>query len=462
MRKDPTRRRFVQTLGIGGSVALAGCSNSGEPEDDVDTESPSQTEPPNSPEETTEPEQSEASLFEQAGLMTASDGDEGDRLGWSVSVSASGSTAIVSAFHDEDPNGTEAGSVYVFSRSNGSWAQQAKLTADDGRVADSFGSSVSITDDGTTALIGADGNRNSNNQRSGTAYVFSKADESWSQQAKLIADDNQAGDSFGWEVEIAGDGSTALIGAFDADRSSSSSEGAAYVFSNSDGSWSQQAKLKPDSPNQFGYSIGMTKEGTRAIISNGGGESSAYLFSRSSGSWQEEAEIIAEDVDAFGEVVEITNDGTTVIVTAFTDTTANGERSGSAYIFSQADNAWTQEAKLVPDDGGPGEQFGISADIFEDGRSAIVGTERQAEYSGAAYVFSRSDGSWSQQAKLTPDNAEKGTQFGTSIAVSDDNSMAIIGADGYKGPNGDDSGVAYAFESTGEDIGDLIPMPGEN
>ena len=103
-----------------------------------------------------------------------------------------------------------------------------KLTASDGAVNDYFGSSVSISSDGTTALIGAylDDDKGAN---SGSAYVFKYNGTSWTQQSKLTASDGAASDQFGYSVSISSDGTTALIGAiYDDDKGTNS--GSAYVF----------------------------------------------------------------------------------------------------------------------------------------------------------------------------------------------------------------------------------------
>ena len=131
--------------------------------------------------------------------LLADDGATGDRLGWSVSVS--GDTAVIGAYLADD-KGSNSGSAYVFVRAaDGTWSQQAKLTAADGAAADWFGWSVSIS--GDTAVIGAFG--------SAAAYVFMRTGSTWSQQAKLTAADGAAADWFG--ISVSASGGTAVIGA---------------------------------------------------------------------------------------------------------------------------------------------------------------------------------------------------------------------------------------------------------
>jgi hypothetical protein len=142
-----------------------------------------------------------------------------------VGVADDGSIAVVGAIGDEDPNGgRRAGSAYVFSRSGGGWQQEAKLAADDGDSGDEFGVSVEVSGNGSTAVIGARSDEDPNGDEAGSAYVFSRSSGEWQQETKLAADDGDSGDEFGSSVGVSGDGSTAIIGAFGDEA------GSAYVF----------------------------------------------------------------------------------------------------------------------------------------------------------------------------------------------------------------------------------------
>ncbi|MEF8855507.1 MAG: hypothetical protein V5A24_08470 [Haloarculaceae archaeon] len=112
----------------------------------------------------------------QESKLVADDGDDQDRFGWSVAVSGDGSTAIIGARTDEDPKGEEAGSAYVFSGADGSWTQQAKIVADDGEDGDGFGSAVAVSNEGSTAIIGASGDEDPNGEDVGSAYVVPTAE----------------------------------------------------------------------------------------------------------------------------------------------------------------------------------------------------------------------------------------------------------------------------------------------
>ncbi|WP_227380230.1 FG-GAP repeat protein [Haladaptatus halobius] len=139
-------------------------------------------------------------------------------------------TALIGAFGDEDPNGDSAGAAYVFKATDGSWSQQAKFTADAVDTEDWFGRSVALSDDGTTALVGAENKMDINSMGTGKAYVFEASGGSWSQQTTLSFDGDESV-RFGASVAVSGDGTTALIGdPQEIIPNNSMGTGSAYVF----------------------------------------------------------------------------------------------------------------------------------------------------------------------------------------------------------------------------------------
>ncbi|MFC6757742.1 FG-GAP repeat protein [Halomicroarcula sp. GCM10025894] len=174
-------------------------------------------------------------MFERSGgswsqqtKLTPDDGDSDDRFGNSVAISDDGNLAIIGALFDRS-TASDAGSAYVFEQSGGSWSQEAKLTADDGDSEDHFGSSVDISGDGSTVLTGAYGDEDPNGEEAGSAYVFERSSGSWNQQAKLVAGDGESEDEFGGSVAVSSDGSTGLVGA-KWDNEPVRHAGSAYVF----------------------------------------------------------------------------------------------------------------------------------------------------------------------------------------------------------------------------------------
>jgi len=393
--------------------------------------------------------------------LVPADGAAGKEFGDSVSIS--GNYAIVGAISDDD-KGNSSGSVYIFRRnSDDSWTQQTKLTANDGVANDKFGRSVSIS--GDYAIVGADGD----GYKSGSAYIFRRDPYgSWIQQKKLIAKGATAGELFGNSVSISGD--YAIVGAI-------GPLGSAYIFRrNSDDSWTQEKKLTADedAEESFGFFGGSVSiSGDYAIVGAGGenlSSGAAYIFRRNSdGSWTQQEKLLANDGavwDIFGSSVSISGDY--AIVGACSD-----DYNGSAYIFRRNfDGSWTQQKKLIANNVAESDGFGNSVSISGD--FAIVGAlydDGQGSDFGVAYIFRRSsDGSWIQHRKLTSDDGAEGDQFGGSVSISGDYIIVGTGKDDDKGIN---SGSAYIYNTSlpykinssdgaeGDNFGDSVSISGD-
>lgn len=382
--------------------------------------------------------------------LLADDGDGGDSFGGAVAMA--GTRAVVGAPSDEDPNGTAAGSAYVFARTDGGWSQQAKLAPEDGDSEDEFGSSVAL--DTGTALVGAPGDEDPNGDNGGSAYVFEDTDGSWQQTAKLVADDGDSGDVFGTSVAL--DGDTALVGApFDEDPNGDAA-GSAYVFRRTDGSWTQRVKLLPldgDSGDVYGGSVAL--DGDEALVGaywdqdpNGARAGSAYVFRRSDGSWSQAAKLVAGDGDSgdeFGWAVAL--DAGTAVVGAPREEDPNGGEAGGVYVFESANGSWSQQAKLVADDGDTFDRLGWSVGVV--GGTVLAGAPRDENPNGtdagSAYLFERADGSWSQRAKLVASEGDSRDTFGTAVALTGERSL--VGAPGDEASDGAGMGSAYVFST---------------
>ncbi|MGQ0620177.1 MAG: Calx-beta domain-containing protein [Panacagrimonas sp.] len=389
-------------------------------------------------------------IWTQQAKLTAGDGAAGDRLGY-LAVGISGDTVLVAADLDDNP-GVDQGSAYVFTRSAGSWSQQAKLSAAEGAAGDQLGTSVSVS--GDTAVVGAPNDDIGTNSDQGSAYVFVRTASGWSEQARLIASDGAPGDLFGFNVAVSGD--TAVLGAFRDDHSDSD-QGSAYVFVRSGTSWTQQQKLVASDGARgdvFGYSVAVSGETVvvGAIDDDVGAninQGSAYVFVRSGTSWAQQAKLVAADGavgDFFGGAVSVF--GHTAVIGAFGDDIGANGNQGSAYAFVRAGVSWSLQAKLVAADGAPGVLFGGAVGVSGD--TAVIGAVLDDIGGnldqGAAYVFVRSGSTWTQQAKLVAADGAPADQFGESVAVSGD--VAVAGAradiDGRV-----DQGSAYVFLRSG-------------
>ena len=222
--------------------------------------------------------------------------------------------------------------------------------------------------------------------------------------------DGQEGDNFGCYASLSGD--TALIGAW-LDGDNGYHSGSAYVFIRNNTTWTQQAKLLPsdgEEDNLFGWSVSLDND--TALIGaywdddNGDKSGSAYVFTRNGTKWTQQAKLLASDgtiMDYFGYSVLLS--GNTACISAPIDDD-NGDASGSAYIFTRTGNNWTQQAKLIAADGATGDNFGFR--VFLAGNTALIGAQADDDVRGSAYGLPvpilpgpRRLSSWPQTVRVT-------------------------------------------------------------
>lgn len=323
------------------------------------------------------------------------DGAEGDNFGASVAIS--GDTVIVGAIGDNININVNQGSAYIFVRNGMVWSQQQQLIANDGAANDNFGKSVGIS--GDTVVIGSQFDQIGSNTNQGSAYIFVRNGTTWAQQAKLTANDGATDDYFGNSVAISSN--TVIIGSAGDDIGANTNQGSAYVFNRSGTTWTQQTKLTANDGTEddyFGVSVDITNtiSGTIAVvgawrndIGQNLGQGSAYVFNRSQiGAWSQTQKLIAADGgnnDGFGVSVSIVSvTGSAIAIGA-----RFANNRGAAYIFKRVNSVWTEQQKLTASDGASGDSFGNSVAI--SGETAIVGANSANIGSnvdeGAAYVF---------------------------------------------------------------------------
>ncbi len=382
-------------------------------------------------------------LIQQAEL-TASDGAANYLFGSSVAVDG-GTVVVGSPYATVGPNAAQ-GAAYVFVQDGSTWRQIAELAASDGRASDYFGMSVAIS--GGTIAVGAPGHSGA-----GATYVFAQRGNAWSQQAELTASDGERGDNFGWPVAVSGH--TVLVGASAHAVGLNFAQGVAYVFVQSGATWTQQQELTASDgaeDDHFGESVALSA-GTAVAGAVGhtvgfnGGQGAAYVFVEVAGTWSQQAELTASDgkaEDEFGGAVAVS--GSEAVVGAIDHTVGANEYQGAAYVFVEREGTWSQQAELTSSDGGPYDFFGYSAAV--SGGTAVVGAVGHTVGSnvrqGDAYAFAQTGGTWSQQAELTSSDGASGDFFGRSAAVS---GSTTVGASGHMVSSNPDQGAAYVFGS---------------
>jgi FG-GAP repeat len=365
----------------------------------------------------------------EAFKLTASDGAAGDFFG--VSIAIDNGIIAVGGLGDDD-NGDNSGSAYLFDASTST--QIAKLLPNDGAATDYFGSSIAI-DNGIVA-VGAKLD-DDNGDRSGSAYLFDAS--TGTQLFKLLPNDGATLDNFGFSIAIA-NGVVAVGSPLDGDNGSAS--GSVYLFDAFTGA--QISKLLPNDGafnDNFGSSIaianGVVAVGSPLDGDNGSASGSAYLFDASTST--QLFKLLPNDGatgDRFGFSIAIDNG--VVAVGAYKDAD-NGQSSGSAYLFDMPTG--TQIAKLLPNDGANGQEFGYSIAI--DNGVVAVGARHadNGNSTGSAYIFNASTGEL--HFKLLPSDGAFNDNFGFFIAIA--NGIAAVGSP-FDGDNGTNSGSAYLFD----------------
>jgi MYXO-CTERM domain-containing protein len=369
----------------------------------------------------------------------------GFRNGLGNAIAAQGTTVLVGA----SATFGATGDAYVFGRSGATWSERADLGYN---AANCFGFNfslgTSVALDGPIAIVGAPGVPSPATAlwNVGAAYVFASSGSSWSsggicpQQAALFASDGFDGDRFGAAVAIVG--TTAFVGA-----PSKNPSGAVYVFTQSGTTWSQTGKLATsDTTVLFGASAAVS--GDTAVFGDpynaGGG--AAYVFVKSGATWSQQAKLVPSTVSGapeFGASVAI--DGNTIVVGAH-HASGGATLTGAAFVFSRSGTTWSQQAELVGKSavGATIGTFGESVAVH--GTTAIAGAPTTNvgvnKGQGAAYLFAQSGSTWTQQYEILAADGQAHDAFGSAVALGD--SYALVGAAGSS-PSGGQEGSAYVF-----------------
>jgi len=400
--------------------------------------------------------------FSQAGNKLVGAGSVGAPLqGTSVAVSADGSTVVVGG--PADSNG--AGAAWVYTRTNG--AQGVKLPL--GTPIAGFtpvagqGSSVAVSADGTTVVVGG----MNDNGGTGAMWMYSLINGVWTQQAKLWGTVLAGISHQGISVSLSADGNTALIGG----DLYNNETGGAWVFSRFNGAWS---KFSDEPQNcggcpvptmqgigtlgtaHLGASVALSADGNTALLGAPGdnsGAGAAWIFTRAGvGSpWIQQGNKLtgsgAIGNAAQGSSVALSTDGSTALIGGSGD----NNNAGAVWVFTRSNGQWTQQGgKLVGTDSAPSRYLGQSAALSADGNTAVVGgpgalvsTFSRPHAIGSTWVFMRNNGVWTQQGLEFQGSgaATNDALQGSAVAISSDGRTAVVG-----GPvDNNNTGAAWVF-----------------
>ena len=371
----------------------------------------------------------------QDAVITAVGTDpEGDAITWSFEESGLRSGYVIVSARNDDDNGSQSGSVYVYDANNLS-ATPIKLTAFDGAAGDYFGDSIAATTD--KIIVGAFGDESN----TGSVYVYDVNNLS-AQPTKLTAFDGDANDYFGTSVVATND--KIIVGAYNDDDNGSNS-GSVYVYDANNLS-AQPTKLTAfdgAAGDYFGRSVAATNDkiivGAYNDDDNGTNSGSAYVFDANNLSAQP-TKLTAFDGaanDWFGRSVSVTADK--IIVGAYGDDSI----TGAVYVYN-ANNLSAQPTKLTAFDGAAGDYFGYSVAAADDKiLVGATGDDDNGSASGSVYVYDANNLS-AQPTKLTAFDGASIDQFGDFIVATSD--KIVVGASGDD-DNGSNSGSVYVYDA---------------
>ena len=416
-------------------------------------------------------------------IITPADGAVQDNFGYSVSLSWDGRVAAIGGPIDSASQLYE-GSARVFNWNGTSWNQTANpLLAASPHPHASLGTSVALNWSGTTALVGAP---DYGFLGPGAARVFDLVGGSWLQRGGVITPiDGAVEDHFGTSVSLSADGLTAVVGAKDDDVSGRTDQGSARVFTWDGVSWNQLGGTLTPADGQandfFGHSVAFAaahaaSANVMSVVVGGSGDNigsnidqgSARVFDYISGGWVQRGAAItptgATSYDWFGYSVDISANGLTTILGGPGDSVGTTTNQGSARVFDWDGTSWQQRGGELTLAGGLCSHIGSSVALTANGMTAIVGAPflnpGSISNSGGALVYDWNGSAWVQRgAVLTPPDRAVNDAFGVSVDITDDGMIAIIGGKSDDvGSNTDQgSGRIFIWDGTAWVYGTDVP-----
>jgi hypothetical protein len=369
------------------------------------------------------------------------------KQGSTVAISADGNVAVVGGNLDS----AARGAAWVYTRNGTTWTQMGNKLVPKGFVmpntqAVEFGYGAAISDNGNTIAIGG----YLDNTNKGAVWVFERQGNFWVQQgSKLVGTTTQSIVYQGENISLSGDGNTLLIGG----REDAGSKGAVWIFQRTGSTWTQQGQKITISPNNgwfFGYGVALTADGNTAVIGMPGYRvgpvtnliGAACFYRRTGNTWN----LVQMETDSVLTNAQI---GISATVSANGQVAAFGgpalnNNLGSIwmYRFNSTKQKWVKEQIIAPSNLGASAQLGYRLAISRGGDTLVASAWKENNKTGAIYVFTHTNGTWSQLGSkiLSPISGGTDPQFGQSVGVSGNGKIFIAGRPGGTAP-----GAAFVY-----------------
>lgn len=319
----------------------------------------------------------------------------GGHFGTGLAMAGDGKTLLVGA----PGRGHSGGTVWAYIHTATGWSRQVQLTPESGSRAACFGTSVALSFDGSTALVGDP----CFDDMRGAVWAFARTGSRWTPiGGGLTGAAQQGAGNYGTSVALSSDGKVALVGAPGDDLNT----GAAWVFLRKGSRWAEAGpKLRgrgEAGAGEVGLGVALSADGTTALL--GGpvddhSKGAAWVFSRSGARWVEQGGKLtarggAHD-DEFGWSVALSAAGDTALIGS-----PSAGAWGQAMIFGRASGAWRERERLALDGKGSAGLtggYGVSVALSAAGTTALVGSGLHNTNAAAAALLTRSGGTWSSR-----------------------------------------------------------------
>ncbi|AXT18630.1 T9SS C-terminal target domain-containing protein [Flavobacteriaceae bacterium AU392] len=388
--------------------------------------------------------------FSQIQIGDDINGDNiGDLFGNKTAISSDGTIIAIGA-PGFDINPTMPGYVRILENQSGIWNQIGNDINGD-NVGDLFGNSISLSANGNIIAIGAD--------ESDKGYVrifqYDNVNDIWNQIGSDI-NGQESGDTFGNSVSLSDDGTILAIGSINSDNGSLTEIdfGRVQVYENQLGVWTQigQNLDGTDELDLFGESVSLSSDGSIVAIGadignlDDSGYVRIYKFNTSTDLWEQIGDDIdgeaADDFSGFS--ISLSADGNIIAIGAGDNDGVNGIDSGHVRVYENQLDTWIQIGQDI--DGEAADDLsGESVDLSANGNVIAIGSFFNSDGgldSGHVriYEFNISTNLWEQIGNDI--NGEAADDFSGTVSLSSDGTTLIIGSEGNNG----DVGYARVFD----------------
>ena len=383
-----------------------------------------------------------APQIQQGGKLTALGATGTSLQGTSVAVSADGNTVIVGAPSDNN----NIGCAWIYVRNGTSWTQQGgKLVGSGALGLARQGTSVAISADGNSVAIGGPLDYLS----AGAVWVFRRMGTTWSQQGNKLTGSGATGNAqLGTSLSMSADGNSLAAGGI-ADNTFS---GAVWVFARAGSNWAQQGGKLVGSgavgSARQGCSVALSSDG-KYLVSGGYNDDNKrgaiWIYEKTGSGWIQQGNKLAgaSSANAFqGYSVAVSANGNTVLSGGPNDALNN---TGAAWVFVKNGNTWIPQGDKLLGTGwiNPSRQGGAVA-LSADGNTAVLGGFGDNNGIGALWTFKRNGTVWTQSgAKIAASGVTGQARQGTALGISSNGSTAVVGGPG----DASGKGAAWIFIS---------------